>query len=199
MEKDFRSRREVWEVEEELEKGAKPFRIGVKADERVYMTTEMEYRVDGGLPVSRGIIVRRNVYNRAGKIAEEFSRGEVYQVEILVDFDKELPYGVIDEPIAAGFEMLREDFSTTGDLDEFNKDNRKVYYTPYWTRREHSADRVTYYSYSYGGKKRFVYFIKALYSGKFTWMPTTVQGMYNPQYYGRTTIRKIEIKKEAGS
>ncbi|MCP4156310.1 MAG: hypothetical protein GY757_51835, partial [bacterium] len=41
-------------------------------------------------------------------------------------------------------------------------------------------------------KKRFVYFIKALYSGTFTWMPTKVQGMYHPQYYGRAMIKKIK-------
>ncbi|MCP4154523.1 MAG: hypothetical protein GY757_42765 [bacterium] len=197
-EKIFQSKKETWEVKKTFAKGAEPFRAEVKSDERVYLTTEMEYEVDGRQPESRGIRVRRNVYNKEGKIAEEFIKGEKYQVELLVEFDDELPYGVIDEPIAAGFEILREDFSTTRELEEFHTKNKKKYITPWWVRKEHAADRVIYYSYSFGEKKRFVYFIKALYSGTFTWMPTKVQGMYHPQYYGRTMIKKIKIKEAVG-
>jgi hypothetical protein len=31
-------------------------------------------------------------------------------------------------------------------------------------------------------------------SGTFTWMPAVVQGMYHPQYSGRTEVREIAIK-----
>ncbi|MCP4150664.1 MAG: hypothetical protein GY757_23155, partial [bacterium] len=175
--KAFTSKKENWEVEKKLEKEAKPFNVDVKADGNVYLTMELEYPVDGTRAATRGIKVQRNVYNKKGKRVEEFIKGATYQVELLVDFDKMLPYGVIDEPLAAGFELLREDFATTRDLEEFNTVNEKEYDTSYWVRREHSADRLIYYSYRFSGNKRFVYFIKALYSGTFTWMPTKVQGM----------------------
>jgi uncharacterized protein YfaS (alpha-2-macroglobulin family) len=100
---------------------------------------------------------------------------------------------VVDEPLAAGFELLRQDFATTRKLEEFNTDNKEKYYLPWWYRKEHFSDRMVYYSYVYSGKIRFVYFIKALYTGKFTWLPTVVQGMYHPQYFGRTAARQITI------
>ncbi|MCP4154878.1 MAG: hypothetical protein GY757_44560, partial [bacterium] len=193
MEKTFGSKGDIWAVEERLEKGAKPFKVGIKAEGSVYLTTELEYRVGGELPEARGIVVKRHVYNKKGKQVSIFNRGETYQVEILVECDKELPYGVIDEPVAAGFEVVREDFVTTGELEEFNKTNRKKYDTP-WVKKVHEAHRVLYYSYRFSGKLRLVYFVKAMYSGTFTWMPTKVQGMYHPQYFGRNALRKIEIK-----
>ncbi len=199
VEKIFRTSTETWKTEKKTHKEEEPFNVEVKADGNVYLTTETEALLDGTQPSSRGIRVQRNVYNRAGKLTESFVKGDIYQVEILTDFEENVPYGVVDEPIAAGFEILREDFATTRELEEFNSANKITYNTSYWCKREHSTDRVIYYSYNYDGKIRLVYFIKALYSGTFTWMPTTVQGMYHPQYFGRTAIRKIEIKKTSNS
>jgi len=138
--------------------------------------------------------VRRIVYDESGKEAAGFKRGQVYQVELLVTADKEVPYGVIDEPLAAGFELLRQDIGTTRSLKEFNTKNQGLYWTP-WVRQENAADRLVFYTYSMKGKMRFVYFIKAMYSGRFTWMPAVAQGMYHPQYFGRTAIQAIEVKE----
>ena len=43
------------------------------------------------------------IYNKKGESAGSFKKGEVYMVELLVESDKEVPYGVIDEPLAAGY------------------------------------------------------------------------------------------------
>lgn len=193
VEKQFNSARDALKVEKNLEEQKEVFYVEVTADKRVYLTTEMVHKSKGTLSKTRGIKVIRNVYDETGKPAEKFVKGGIYQVELLMEFDKEVPYGVVDEPLAAGFEMLRKDFATTRKLKEFNTENKKVYSIPWWYRMEHFADRMVYYSYVYSGKIRFVYFVKALYIGKFTWLPTVVQGMYHPQYFGRTAARQITI------
>ncbi len=58
-----------------------------------------------------------------------------------------------------------------------------------------APDRLVFYTYSMQGPLRIVYFIKAMYSGRFTWMPTVAQGMYHPQYFGRTAIRQVEVRE----
>jgi uncharacterized protein YfaS (alpha-2-macroglobulin family) len=45
------------------------------------------------------------------------------------------------------------------------------------------------------GSLRVVYFIKAMYEGRFTWMPTVAQGMYHPQYFGRTAMQTVEVRE----
>jgi uncharacterized protein YfaS (alpha-2-macroglobulin family) len=192
-EKQFHSARDVLKVEKNLEEQKEVFDVQVTADHRVYLTTEVVHKSKGARGKTRGIKVIRNVYDETGKAAKKFVKGGIYQVELLIEFDKEVPYGVVDEPLAAGFELLRQDFATTRKLEEFNTDNKNMYYLPWWYRKEHFADRMVYYSYVYSGKIRFVYFIKALYTGKFTWLPTVVQGMYHPQYFGRTAARQITI------
>jgi uncharacterized protein YfaS (alpha-2-macroglobulin family) len=115
-------------------------------------------------------------------------------VELLIKSDKEVPYGVIDEPLAAGFELLRQDIATTRSLKEFNTQHNNIYRSP-WARQENAADRLVFYTYSLQGPLRIVYFIKAMYSGRFTWMPAVAQGMYHPQYFGRTAIQSIEVRE----
>ena len=115
-------------------------------------------------------------------------------MEFLIKTDKEVPYGVIDEPLVAGCELLRQDISSTRSLQEFNTANQSKYRMP-WARQENAADRLVFYTYSMQGNQRIVYFIKAMYSGRFTWMPAVTQGMYHPQYFGRTDAKTITISE----
>lgn len=193
--KKFKTLRDELKLDKNIEKEKQEFDLGVSSDKLVYLTTELNYKIRNAPKKSRGIEVKRNVYDETGKIATEFDKGKVYQVELLLDIEKEVPYAVIDEPLAAGFEVLRQDFVTTRKLKEFNRDHSKKYYSP-WLRREHVADRIIYYTYMLSGKIRVVYFVKALYSGHFTWLPIIVQGMYHPQYYGRESTRTLKIKEK---
>jgi uncharacterized protein YfaS (alpha-2-macroglobulin family) len=192
--KEFANSRDSLQVSRMLTDPAKPVEALISADQPVYVTSELTYQLANARKKSRGIDIQRYIYNEKGELAMTFTRGQVYQVELLLKADKEVPYGVIDEPLAAGFELLRQDVASTRSLAEFNSENRPGYYTP-WLRQENSADRLLFYTYLMQGKMRVVYFIKAMYSGRFTWLPTVVQGMYHPQYFGRTGIRTIEVRE----
>ncbi len=154
----------------------------------------MTYQLARAGKKSRGIDIRRLVYDENGRPVESLKRGKVYQVELLIKTDKEVPYGVIDEPLVAGCELLRQDIGTTRSLQEFNTANQSKYSTP-WARQENAADRQVFYTYAMQGNLRIVYFIKAMYSGRFTWMPTVAQGMYHPQYFGRNEMKTIEVNE----
>jgi uncharacterized protein YfaS (alpha-2-macroglobulin family) len=190
--KEFAGSRDALVVSKKLENMTEAIEAVVKADQPVYVTSELTWKLRRAGKKNRGIDIRRNVYNEKGEEAGAFRRGEVYMVELLINSDKEVPYGVIDEPLAAGFELLREDVATTRSLKEFSSQYANRYRTP-WLRRENAADRLVFYTYSMQGPLRIVYFIKAMYSGRFTWMPTVAQGMYHPQYFGRTAITTVEV------
>ena len=113
-------------------------------------------------------------------------------VELLLDLDKEVPYAVVDEPLAAGFELLRRDIATTRELKEFNSSHAREFRET-WLRQENAADRTVFYTYGLHGKIRVVYFIKAMCAGVFTWLPAVVQGMYHPQYFGRCPTRTVTV------
>jgi uncharacterized protein YfaS (alpha-2-macroglobulin family) len=190
--KEFSSSNDILQVEKKLIRKQGTLGFQVTADSQVYLTTEMAYKVKNATAKSRGIVVERNVYDEMGKVTKTFEQGKIYQVEILIDAHKEVPYGVIDEPLPAGFEVIREDISTSRNIKPFNRLNQYQYRTP-WYSKEHERDRLIFYTYELRGKNRVVYFVKSLYSGTFTWMPTQVQGMYHPQYFGRNSTRSIKI------
>jgi uncharacterized protein YfaS (alpha-2-macroglobulin family) len=192
--KEFASSRDELIVQKNLDGRQERIEVTVQADQPIYVTSELTWKLGRAGKKSRGIDIQRNVYNEKGEGAGTFQRGRVYMVELLIHADKEVPYGVIDEPLAAGFELLRQDVATTRERKEFNVKNKKIYRAP-WARRENAADRLVFYTYSMQGPMRLVYFIKAMYSGRFTWLPTVAQGMYHPQYFGRTAIERIEVKE----
>jgi len=192
--KEFANSRDALQVKKKIEDKNQQIEVTIQADQPVYVTSELTWKLAKAGKKSRGIDILRNIYNEKGEMAVVFQRGRVYQVELLVTSDKEVPYGVIDEPLAAGFELLREEIATTRSLREFNSKHSNTYRMP-WARRENVADRLVFYTYSMQGHMRLVYFIKAMYSGRFTWMPTIAQGMYHPQYFGHTAIQTVEVRE----
>jgi uncharacterized protein YfaS (alpha-2-macroglobulin family) len=192
--KDFLNSRDTLRVSQKLEGRKEIVDVTITADQPVYVTSELSYQLARAGKKSRGIDIQRLVYDENGRTVEDLKRGKIYQVELLFKTDKEIPYGVIDEPLVAGCELLRQDIGTTRSLQEFNTANRKKYSTP-WLRQENAADRLVFYTYAMQGSLRIVYFVKAMYSGRFTWMPAVAQGMYHPQYFGRTAIQTIEVRE----
>jgi uncharacterized protein YfaS (alpha-2-macroglobulin family) len=191
---EFTGSRDSLQVQKKLADRKEPVDFTVQADQPVYVTSELTWQLARAGKKSRGIDIQRNVYNEKGEAVSDFQRGQVYMVELLVKSDKEVPYGVVDEPLAAGFELLRQDIASTRALKEFNSKYSGMYHSP-WARQENAADRLVFYTYSMQGPLRFIYFIKAMYAGRFTWMPTMAQGMYHPQYFGRTAIQTIEVRE----
>ena len=116
-------------------------------------------------------------------------------VELLIQSDKEVPYGVIDEPLAAGFELLRQDIATTRSLKEFNTRTQQ-----HLSRRPGRARRTPPTAWSSTpipcrGRCASSTSSRPCTAGRFTWMPTVAQGMYHPQYFGRNAIQTIEVKE----
>ncbi len=190
--KVFSSSRDMLLVSKNLGERQETVEVVVSADQTVYVTSQLTWQLAKAGKKSRGIDIQRQVYDEKGKPVESFRRGQVYQVELLIRSDKEVPYGVIDEPLAAGFELLRQDIGSTRSLREFNTTNQNKYRTP-WARQENTADQLVFYTYSMKGNLRIIYFIKAMYGGRFTWMPAIAQGMYHPQYFGRTDYSTVVV------
>ncbi|MCP4149670.1 MAG: hypothetical protein GY757_18130 [bacterium] len=172
----------------------KELNISVHSPEVVFVTIELFYKTDKAPPRKRGIEVKQNVFDREGRPVDTFRKGEIYQVELLVDADSKVPYGVVEAPLPAGFQLLRSDYVTTRNLKNFGRKANRSYSRP-TVYKEHERGRTLYYSYIMGRKTRLVYYIKALYPGTFTWLPTLVRAMYSPHCYGRTATQTIMVRE----
>ena len=148
--REFANTRDTLLLSKKLENLKEPVEAVITADQPVYVTSELTYQLAGAGKKSRGINVQRVIYDEKGQTVEKFERGQIYQVELLIQTDKEVPYGVIDEPLAAGFELLRQDIGSTRTMKEFNTKNQSKFRTP-WMRQENAADRLVFYTYSMQG------------------------------------------------
>ncbi|MCP4219499.1 MAG: hypothetical protein GY765_32995 [bacterium] len=168
--------------------------INIRSSQNVVAAIELEYTIENPSPYVHGVIVKRHIYKRDGSDADVFKRGEIYQVELLVDADADIPYGVIESPIPAGFQLLRKDLASGRVVKPFNTDYAKNYKESL-LHLEHESARTVYYSYKLKSATRVVYFVKALYTGTFTWLPAKVEGMYTPQIWGHSGTQIISIKE----
>jgi len=99
-------------VEKSLQHQQDEFTLTLNASRPVYLTTQLTYKIEDPPAKSRGLQVTRNVYDESGlkidmtgeKSGTTFEKGKRYMVELVITPDKEVPFGVIDEPLAAGFQ-----------------------------------------------------------------------------------------------
>ncbi|MCP4220952.1 MAG: hypothetical protein GY765_40360, partial [bacterium] len=104
--KVFKAGESDFRFETPLTANGKDIRVEVVAHKPLYITMELNYKSTNRLPVESGIHVTRNVYGETGKQVKRFVKGEVYQVEILIHGDKAVNYGVVDESLPAGFQLM---------------------------------------------------------------------------------------------
>jgi len=166
-----------------------------KSEGRFYVFSELRVNADISRNVDNGFRVERRIYNERGEDVEELRRGEVYQVVIRVKTREPMDYVVIDEPVVGGIQVLRKEFLTTRELFDFRKERKEKSYYWWWgvKKKEYHKDRIVFYTYRIKDEFEVSYHIKALYSGKYTFLPTSAFAMYHPQYNGRESVRVINI------
>jgi uncharacterized protein YfaS (alpha-2-macroglobulin family) len=161
-----------------------------------YLSSELNQTADISKASDNGIRIERRIYNKKGEMVKNLKRGEIYQVVIRVVTIEPMDYVVIDEPVIGGIMVLREDFKTTRELFDFRKDKKRRYWSWWWgvKRREYKKDGIVFYTYRIGKEIEISYHIKAMYSGKYTQLPTSAFSMYHPQFNGRERVRISEVR-----
>ena len=149
--------------------------------------------------IDRGFAVKK-VYKtlKGARIdADEFEPGEKYIVEVTVSTDQERSFVVLDDPVPAGLKVLNPRFKTGQQLD-MEKSSRDSKWGGYWGnfyRSEYYFDRVEVFAdYLRRGEHTWKYLVIATNAGVYTVPNTVCHEMYNPEVFGRSDNRKIEIK-----
>ncbi len=169
--------------------------VKAKSDSLFYLTSELIQKAELSKPISNGISVKRIIYNQKGEIVNTLEKGKIYQIVLNLKTIEPMDYVVIDEPLIGGVQILRRDIKTTRRLFDFRKNKGRKFYW-WWgvKRKEYKKDRIVFYTYRIDKEFEISYYVKALYSGTFHYLPTSAFSMYHPQFNGRERAVKIEIK-----
>lgn len=176
---------------------------------RLYYTASMQYFPSAAeiLPRDQGLEVRRIIYdlstadenNRFGKeVKTSFKRGEIYLCKLIVVNPKPYFNAVIADPIPSTVEIVNTAFATEkGSLGEYETKQSSVNY--WWAYSnpviEYRDDMVIITeSYLSPGMHEYTYLIRPIIKGKAGVPSSTAKLMYEPEIFGRTGNRVIDVK-----
>ncbi len=171
--------------------------VKAKSDSLFYLTSWLREKADLSKQVTNGIFVERIIYNQKGEIVKTLKKGKIYQVVLNVKTIEPMNYVVINEPLMGGVEVLRRDIKTTRKLFDFRKNKKRKFYW-WWgvKRKEYKRDRLVFYTYRIDKEFEISYYLKALFSGTFQYLPPSAFSMYHPQFNGRGKRNELRIERE---
>ncbi len=125
----------------------------------------------------------------------EFKHGGLVLVEVLVVAPTQRRYVVVDDPLPAGLEAIDPNLQVTqGSLQALLGEENDGYARA-WYRSELRDDRVLYFIDDMpSGVYRFRYLARPTTTGTFVTPPTRALEMYQPEVYGRTASRLVQVQ-----
>nr|PZN28832.1 MAG: hypothetical protein DIU78_01695 [Pseudomonadota bacterium] len=140
--------------------------------------------------------------------ARAFQAGALVVTDVVVVSAAPRDYVVIDDPLPAGFEAIQSAFVTTASRSEWARpeepacpecerdaiaEGRALRTTAF--RREIRDDRVAFVvEHLPPGVHRFRHLSRAMTPGTFVVPPSRIEGLYEPEIFGRTAAETVEIR-----
>lgn len=183
-------------LENSLSAGKHNFEIKKSGQGRLYYTVVLSYldRTPSP-PMDQGLTVLRSVTDIDGKPVTEFQGGQLYKVNLSVIAPNLRRYVVLEDPIPAGFSVVKTDFATeSSDLAKLLERSAQ----PSWMtflRFEDYADKVILFADALApGEHTYQYLVRATTPGTYLHPAAQAEEMYHPELFGRTAVKTITVK-----
>lgn len=177
-----------------------PIRISKQGKGRLYYTLRMRYAYkENPILFDEGFYVWKEILSLKGKPVTRFKRGEVYKVVLHIVVPETRIFGVVEDPLPAGFQPVQTYFATESRaVQRAYREERSKERGHWWggfDHQEHHDDKVLLFGQElFPGEHTRVYFMKAHTSGKFLMPATKAEEMYSPEVFGSTTQQFVTVE-----
>ena len=132
---------------------------------------------------------------------DTYTVGDLVEVELTLTASEETWYVLLEDPIPAGFEVLRERMNPTRYGDIWCGFEGPCYpglwYRWGYNRKNVYDDKVTFFMRSlWPGEHRYTYLMRAVTPGQYSVLPGEVYPMYVEELWGRTGSAQITVAPE---
>ena len=178
----------------ELNEGKNILKLIKNGQGRLFYTLRFKYARKGKIePLYNGFDVSKDIYDLKGKKITEFKRGEFYEVVITVKTNKSRTFVTIDDPLPAGFDIVKREFATEK-LNLTGNNYNRNWWGGFYHEEFYKDRAIASATYLYKGEHKYTYHVKAFVSGKFTMPPTNVFEMYTPEVFGHSGSSIVDIE-----
>jgi len=154
--------------------------------------------------LSKGFSLRKTMQNLNGK--DEIRVGDIVRVTLEIEVDRSIrtrsgfsEYVALEDPVPAGLVPISSELATEGVMREDAKKGeqgawRDGYFEMQPTYREFRDDGVRVFKNRiWFGSYRFTYLARAAAVGDFWMRGSRISLMYNPDHYGKTVGRRVQV------
>lgn len=144
-----------------------------------------------------GFSIERNIKPLVG--GKELKAGARAVVTLRVKTPQDRTFVVLEDQLPGGFEVVDPSYAVEGQEQTRaipDDGNERDHYWGGFQRAENYDDRVGIFAdYLTAGEHTYSYLIQATTPGQFHWPSARIEGMYEPEVFGRTASQSIEIQK----
>jgi uncharacterized protein YfaS (alpha-2-macroglobulin family) len=164
---------------------------------RLYYGMRMSYYPKGETQQKdEGFSVIKTIEPLKGKLTGPFTTGTMMKVTLTISSNQDRHFVVVDDPVPAGFEVVNTSFETTASqLGREEREDSDSWYEYAFHHVEKYDDRVLLFAdYFTAGSHSYTYLVQVTRSGNFQMPATRTEGMYEPEVFGQTASKVVEIK-----
>ncbi|MDX1960860.1 MAG: alpha-2-macroglobulin family protein [Leptospiraceae bacterium] len=192
-----------------LDKGS-IFNLSISTNSRYYYNARVSYTdldslkiTDKGLEIHRHVYdldIENEFYRFSKKVKNEFGRGKVYLVRLVLHSDGYYNNIVIEDPIPSNLEIVNTNFITERSelktlLSSTTSDTTSNYWQNYSQRVEYREDRVVITQDNItSGIKEIFYLVRPVVKGISSSPAPRAKLMYRPEVYGRGKDGQVIVK-----
>jgi uncharacterized protein YfaS (alpha-2-macroglobulin family) len=164
---------------------------------RLYYGIKMNYYPKGEtLAKDEGFSVVKVIEALDSTKSNAYNPGSILKVTITVSSSQYRHFVVVDDPVPAGFEVVNTSFGTTAsnlNNEEGGRDSDSYEYA--YNHVEKYDDRVLLFADSFSpGPHSYTYLVQVTRTGYYQMPATRAEGMYEPEVFGQTASKVVEIK-----
>jgi uncharacterized protein YfaS (alpha-2-macroglobulin family) len=177
-----------------------PIRIKKDGSGRLYYTLRMFYAFkENPIAFDEGFYVWKEILSLEGREVKKFKRGEVYKVVLHVVVPETRIFAVVDDPLPAGFEPVQTFFATESRAVQEQYWSDQYQEAGHWwgsfDHEEQYDDRMLFFAQElFPGEHTQIYYVRAGTEGTFLAPATKAEEMYEPEVFGSTTQKFVEIE-----
>ncbi len=149
-------------------------------------------------PAAEGLSVERSVKSLAGA-GRDMRAGARAIVTLRVKSPQDRTFVALEDHLPGGFEIVDPSYSVEGREQTrtlAGEENGRDRYWGGFQRSENYDDRVVVFAdYLPAGEHAWSYLVQATTPGRFHWPSARIEGMYEPEIFGRTASDAVQIKK----
>ena len=164
---------------------------------RLYYGIRMNYYPTGEtVAKEEGYSVFKTVETLGGDPADTVTPGAMLRVTLTVSSRQYRHFVVVDDPVPAGFEVVNTSFQTTSAaLADQEGERGDEWYEEAFHHVEKYDDRVLLFAdFFTPGAHSYTYLVQATRSGSYRMPATRAEGMYEPEVFGQTGSKVVDIR-----